>query len=343
MLDVKEGKITKISRHLKSIIKCIRYPHLFKEMLKIINNNKNANNKITNKTIEKFDEFTMKELNVREFTYNSLKKISKTNLFHGFIAGSDQIWSPKKPFIKKEYYLRFAPKNKRIAYAPSFGVDIIPKYNKGIMKKYINDFNSISVREEEGRKILKDLLEKDIPVVLDPTLLIDKEDWISTINSKLLINEEYIFCYFLDEPSSIAVEYIKKYAKNNKVKIIYLMNNFNWNEICEAKFYEGDPLDFVRGIMGAKMVFTDSFHSVAFSLNLNVPFYVFKRNYGHKFDQSSRITSILRLVKEEKRFIMDNSRDINMEVIKDYSKINNILITERNISLTWLKDKLNSI
>lgn len=342
VIDINSGnKICKILMYIKYIIKSIRYPYLVKAMFQLKKANKIADNRISKETISKFDEFTEKELNVKKYTYSRLSKVAKTEEYCGFIAGSDQIWSPQRAIIKKEYFLRFAPKAKRIAYAPSFGIDKIPEYNKKCIKKYINDFLNISVREEEGKKILKELINKDVPVVLDPTLLLDKEEWNSIINNEPLEENQYIFCYFLSTPSNKAIEYIKEYLKENKCIIVYLMNNYNWNDIGEAKYYDGNPLDFVKGIKGAKMVFTDSFHSVAFSLNLNKSFYVFKRNYNHKFDQSSRITSILGKVKEEDRYISQEDIECKIEEINDFERINNILQEEREKSLKWLKDKLD--
>ena len=342
VIDINSGnKICKILMYIKYIIKSIRYPYLVKAMFQLKKANKIADNRISKETIRKFDEFTEKELNVKKYTYSRLSKVAKTEEYCRFIAGSDQIWSPQRAIIKKEYFLRFAPKAKRIAYAPSFGIDKIPEYNKKCIKKYINDFLNISVREEEGKKILKELINKDVPVVLDPTLLLDKEEWNSIINNESLEENQYIFCYFLSTPSNKAIEYIKEYLKENKCIIVYLMNNYKWNDIGEAKYYDGNPLDFVKGIKGAKMVFTDSFHSVAFSLNLNKSFYVFKRNYNHKFDQSSRITSILGKVKEEDRYISQEDIECKIEKINDFERINNILQEEREKSLKWLKDKLD--
>jgi len=115
------------------------------------------------------------------------------------VCGSDQIWSPI--FYDPHYYLDFVDNDtKKISYAPSFGVSDI--YEEGVKKgieKLLNRFENISVREEQGKEIIKEICDKNVEIVLDPTLLITKEEWIKLFEIKEDKNKDnYILCYFLE-------------------------------------------------------------------------------------------------------------------------------------------------
>ena len=89
-----------------------------------------------------------------------------------FIIGSDQVWNPNLwgfSTNNSDFFLDFADKNKRIAYAASFGIKEIPKDKERFFKTSLENMQMISVREKEGKKIVKDLINKDVSVVLDPT------------------------------------------------------------------------------------------------------------------------------------------------------------------------------
>ena len=138
------------------------------------------------------------------------------------ICGSDQIWNSEAVYVSPLFYLRFAPKGKRIAYAPSLGKEFIPSYNKKILHKYISEIPFVSVREIQGAKVLHDLIGLDVPVVLDPTLLISHNEWKQYINDSPIVKEKYILCYFLDEPSAYIIDYINiEYKDYIKIAILY--------------------------------------------------------------------------------------------------------------------------
>ena len=113
-----------------------------------------------------------------------------------FIAGSDQIWNPH--WLKDETeFLQFADRNKRVAYAASFGVSEIKPDKVEQVKKGLEGINYISVREQAGAKIVKDLTGKDVPVLVDPTLLLTAEEWEKVMERPVwYCDEKYILVYF---------------------------------------------------------------------------------------------------------------------------------------------------
>lgn len=117
--------------------------------------------------------------------------------YDAFLCGSDQLWLPNN--LGSHFYtLEFAPDNKtKVAYATSFGVSQIPNSQKKATAKYLNRFQHLSTRELAGQKIIKELTGKTAQVVCDPTLLFDAEGWKQMLPEKKVVEEPYVFCYFL--------------------------------------------------------------------------------------------------------------------------------------------------
>ena len=156
------------------------------------------------KVNKKFNDFRNKYLNFTDECDNHIELKETSDLFDKIVCGSDQIWNPN--FFDKHFFLDFVEDNsKKISYAPSIGVSTINKNEiKEKMSYYINRFSSISVREEQGRECIKEFCNKDIKVVLDPTLLLTKEEWIESLNINV-DPKPYILCYFLGNNK----EYVK--------------------------------------------------------------------------------------------------------------------------------------
>lgn len=292
-----------------------------------------GNNKsnVNIKTLNEFDDFYNNKLNPTVISYKKLKKISKNTEYISFICGSDQIWNSTAFYVDPFYYLSFCPKNKRIAYAPSFGRTYIPTYNKNIIKKKLLGIDNISIRENSGKKIIKELINKDVDVCLDPTLLLDKHKWNKSLEVSK-INKKYILCYFLNAPSSNAKKFINKLSIEKKMDVISINNNFFKNVVY------GGPETFLSFLSSAEYVITDSFHGVAFSINFEKKFYVFDRQYITE-NQSTRIKSLLEIVNLEDVFECEYELDSNYF---DYKMVSNILSKEREKSLEFLKKSIRS-
>lgn len=138
-------------------------------------------NKKFNKVLRniKFDEFTQKLIKQSEYVIN------KDNIPKGieekydyFICGSDKVWNPNFYFNSEVDFLTFANKGQRIAYSPSFGVSNIQKERKEEYTKWINEMDYLSVREEAGAEIIKRLTNRDAIVLLDPTMMLSKREWL---------------------------------------------------------------------------------------------------------------------------------------------------------------------
>lgn len=286
-------------------------------------------------SVTRFEQFTNEYLEPHYMSWNSMKRLAKECI--ACFAGSDQIWNSSTMYVDPMYYLRFAPAEKRIAFAPSFGRDFVAEYNKKKMSKWISDFAYLSVREDSGVRLIKELTGRDAIHLIDPTLMVKGETWKNTLNLQNK-QENYILTYFLDKPSESARKAIAELKETLKCEVIAIPYQFDDMSYCDKVVPTG-PIEFLDLINNAKCVLTDSFHGTAFSINLHTPFYVFGRNYGTAHSQNSRIESILKMMNMQDRFeqkdIVGQLKAINFEVSEQ------ILSDERNKSRNYIINTIN--
>ena len=250
---------------------------------------------ISNEAAKLFDEFMFEQLPNINIDRATLRKVAHTDNFGAFICGSDQIWSPLSVHLSGYKFLNFAPRKKRIAYAPSFGVAAVPGYNKAFVRKMLLGFDDISVRENQGARIVKDLIGKEPTVVLDPTMLLSEDEW-RTLYKDLTPSrerEKYALCYFFDEPEKETVEQIAEYSRENNLKIVVLSSDNSQLISSGAELVDAGPLEFLRYMDESKCVFTNSFHGSVFSILFGRPLKVFGRNHSDTVKQTTRIDTLL--------------------------------------------------
>ena len=251
-----------------------------------------------------------------------------------FIAGSDQIWNPYWLKDATEF-LQFADRNKRVAYAASFGVSEIKPDKIEIVKKGLEGIDYISVREQAGAKIVKDLTGKDVPVLVDPTLLLTAEEWEKVMDRPVWYSDEkYILVYFLSKlPDKIRND-IKNLAEKYKLKIIDLMDRENIDYYCSP------PSEFLYLIKNCSLMYTDSFHGTVFSILNKRPFVTCSREGGMNMD--SRIDTLLSMFNLENRKISkENNYEIANPMEIEYPDVEKILDRERQRSKEFLCKALN--
>ncbi len=167
-----------------------------------------------------------------------------------FISGSDQVWNLNDPMVSEINFMTFVDRNKRLTYAPSFGVSKIPKMYQDKYIEFLNGLDNISVREYEGAKIIKDLTGKDAQVVLDPTMLLDKSEWMKISKSdRNKPKGKYILTYFLGGISGDTKKKKKKIAKENKFEVVNLAT------LKDMKHYASGPSEFIDYINDASVFF----------------------------------------------------------------------------------------
>ena len=238
--------------------------------------------------IERFREFRKREMKDGSVEINSRSwDRDYINKFYAFICGSDQVWNPYYPTTSPVSFLQFAPKHKRIALAPSFGVSEIPEVRKADFAAWLDEIPALSVREEAGAEIIKDLCGRDAKVLLDPTFGLTAGEWRGFSRRPRVVPEaDYVFCYFLGNMNARYQRWIEARAKSAGSEIVYAC------DVKDLKHYADDPQEFVWLIDHAKAVFTDSFHGTALSINLETPFVVFPRDEGGA-SMGSRLETVM--------------------------------------------------
>lgn len=297
---------------------------------KIRGKTKNFLNKdILNARERRFKEFSQNYINERQFS--SLYEINEiSDEFDYVITGSDQVWNPFTPENEKQYYfLQFVEKEKRIAYAPSFGISEIPEEIRQQYKEWLSSIPYISVREKEGAKIIKQLIGRDVPVLVDPTLLLNKEEWLKISKEhKNKPKSKYLISYFWGKIPKERETLIKRIAKKYNLEIV------NIASLTDKRTYTADPSEFIDYINSASLVLTDSYHGSIFSILMETPFFVFERIGGPSM--YSRIRTLLEMTKLKNR--EEKDIDLNRNLLEmDFSHVQNILNEERKKSFDFLK------
>ena len=258
---------------------------------------------------------------------------SDSSAFDYFICGSDQIWNPNFAGTSN-YFATFAAKEKRISYAASFGISVLPEGVLDKYQKYLNGMQHISVRESQGVEIVKQLTGKECQVLIDPTLMIDKDGWKAVSKKpRYNIKGKYLLTYFLSKISEETDTYIKRIAKENDLQIISL-HKFEENDYW---YYTG-PSEFIWLIENASLVCTNSFHASVFSVLMDTPFIAFRRVDGNN-NMHSRFESLLEKLQLTDRFF-ERIREGD-EFKKEYQHIPEILNLEREKAIKFLIGALN--
>ena len=169
------------------------------------------------------------------------------------------------------YNLMFVPDdNAKISIASSFGVKEIPWYQKKMNDTVIlNRIEYISMRENRGSEIVKELTARDVPTILDPVFFLSRNEWLERIPNKREINEPYIFAYFLGATQEYR-NVVKKLARDKGMKVValrhmdqYVEEDENFGDFAP---YDVSPERFLNLLRNAEYVCTDSFHGTAFSI-----------------------------------------------------------------------------
>jgi hypothetical protein len=243
-----------------------------------------------------FDEFRKNYLNITKEEHNYQKLLSNPPKADIYVCGSDQVWAADFLFTSPAFLLGFVPKGlKRVSYAASFGKNRLESYLDNTFTKYINEFDAISVREKSGVKIVKNYSKKDVSHVLDPTLLLNKEDYSEIIDYSLVPDNPYIFVYKLNQSKELSDwldSCINYMAKKDNIKVLAVSTNLvypfdeNWENLHPT------PGQLLGLIEKSSFTITNSFHGTVFSIILQTKFLSMARD-RYKDKQNVRMEELL--------------------------------------------------
>ena len=313
--------ITNIETLIKSFIKLMLYPNKIKR----------------NRVFYDFMKKNMK-LSKRYSNEESLKKDYPE--YDIYITGSDQVWNSDITHgLSDIYTLNFGGNEiQRISYAASIGKAEINDEEKEVFVEKLKILDKISVREKNGQQILKNILNKEIETVLDPTMLFEKEEWQGKVKNIEKTNEKYIVAYVVS-PDEQYIKIVNDLSEKTGLKVIHFgMKNPGYKNVLKSAYTEG-PLEFVNYIKNAEYVVATSFHATVFSIIFNKKFFIIP----HK-KTGARVTNLLEKLEIKNRTFssLEEFKNIDYNFETDWEKVNKNLEIEREKSLQWLENAINS-
>lgn len=316
---------------------------IMKDVIKTVVGKKNTQ-VLYRKRKRLFEEFNAKYINFSDYTLSDNNAPAGIeDKYDYFVCGSDQIWNARFGIVKcdiKNYLAYFAKPGQRIAYAASFGTtDVAPGYET-LFSSELEQFKSIGVRELSGTNIVKKLTGRnDVQTVLDPTMLLEKQEWKNLEKKPVFItNEKYIVTYFLGGRSELIEKQINLISERYESRVVNLDIEFlSDNSIDDRASYLCTPNEFVWSIEHAECVLTDSFHATVFSILFGKPFLTYQRACAEQGnDMGTRIDALLSMFE-----LSDCKDNLNspkkMPEKYDDAAVNRVLDTERQKSMNFLK------
>lgn len=276
----------------------------------------------------KFYQYRKQKFALSDYSFKKYTENVKLD-YDAYVCGSDQIWNPKITYGLDEMYFAHPLAGTHMSYAASIGLSDISGYEDEF-KHLLSGLDTIAVREESAQKLLQPLTEKTVHVVLDPTLLLKKQQWVSLFEDKKRPKENYILVYSLKVDEEM-VAYARKLSEEKGLPVVFfdLRKRYGKNSISK---FTAEPIEFLYYLYHADYVVTNSFHGTVFSVIFEKQF-VCVPMHG----TSSRMTDLLHKLGLESRLI-HNAFDIDEPV--DFQGARETLEEERGASLHLLQSAL---
>ena len=296
------------------------------------------NKKLRNKRSEEFHE---KYNHLTSSVYPSVRSLYEAKFDYDVLCiGSDQVWNYEKGYSLEPFFACFDKNGtKKISYASSIGLSFLSKEAERVFKKELSGFAHLSVREQQASELLENLLDRDVDVVLDPTLILDNKEWQEVAKFDMCPKEKYILVYIVTiKPCDYVLEVARHIAKERNLKIVRICRDaypeHSGNDVQEI--LTAGPSDFVGLFANADFVVTNSFHGTVFSINFSKSFYsVIKSQHS----TNSRLTSILKKLNLENRILPVGSPLPKISDV-DYTIPSEKLKEERYHSIEYIKKAL---
>lgn len=212
------------------------------------------------------------------------------------VLGSDQIWHPRAFNLREERFGSFFPSERVVCIAASFGVSELPQDCIEYYQEGLSRLEWISVREDDGAKLVKRLTGKDVPVLADPTIGLPVAEWKKVVSSARCPESKYVLLYALGGLPDDQMNILQEFAKQNNATLIDILDRSNPN------YYTANPGEFIGLIENADCVFTDSFHASVFSMLFETPVNILKRQ-GSASNVFSRLETFAKTYGLEERIL----------------------------------------
>lgn len=290
--------------------------------------------KVYNETYPLVSQYTQTFINkyINDYILDDLRKIREGE-FDAIIVGSDQIWRASYYHPIEYAYLSFAEKwnLKRIAYAASFGTDQweYSKKQTEICRRLIEKFDGVSVREESGVELCDSYFGVKAQHVLDPTMLLEAEDYLSLLRKENITPNGRILNYVLDN-TEIFNELVTKIASIQGKEIFRVNSRFEEYSAPIEERIQPPVESWLASFINSDLIVTDSFHACVFSIIFRKGFVVI----GNNKRGLSRINSLLKMFDLSNRLV---------KTLDDYLRIKDSCI-DYNVVYSKLSDyRMSSI
>ncbi|WP_272515896.1 MULTISPECIES: polysaccharide pyruvyl transferase family protein [unclassified Providencia] len=227
----------------------------------------------------KLNKAINKYLNLSKRYNNPTEIKNDPPIYDIYLTGSDQTWNPKHTKGDDTFLLAFAPDNaKKISFSASLAGNNLEEKYKSLFKKFLLKYDNLAIRDSGGNKIIRELIGKEANVTLDPTLMMNRNEWslFSKNRDSKYSDNSYIVFYLITHSFDVT-PYIYQLLKNLQEKTglkVYsfskIPSSFRINyEICHDIGAE----DFIELFEKSSYVVTSSFHGTAFAVNFGIPLY----------------------------------------------------------------------
>lgn len=266
-----------------------------------------------------------------------------------FICGGDQIWNDWSDWfvynVLDTYCLQFVPQTvQKFAFAPSVPLQKVRPIFIKKLTHALKQLDAVSVRERSSVPILENNIGEKVEVVVDPVLLLSKEQWDKEMRPTS-IKDRYVFCYLLGEGYENR-EAVKAFALRMNCQLVTVPHIINVNEqdrnFGDIQDYTSGPAEFLSLIKNAEVVITDSFHATVFSMIYHKPFYVLERTTQVSGGtMGSRLTDFLAEYGLNEQKVDIHELKMNLQITQiDYTKADSVLERRRAESYKYLKNNL---
>ena len=288
---------------------------------------------------QRFEEFSKQYLRISGHRFESLEELKNAELpYDVILSGSDQIWNPKifpDGRFDPVFFGAFS-RRRKIAYAPSFGIPHVPEGMEEELRGYLAGFSHVSVRERQGQAIVEEVTGKTVPVVLDPTLLLDREEWGAIAQPPA--DKGYILCYCISKPGALS-PYIHALAEKAGLPVVQLCGIRQKVHPKAKCVLDAGPAEFLGLFQNASYVCTNSFHGTVFSVQFQKPFFTAVAPSELAAPESSRTFSILSRLGLTGR-IIGKGDTAGLDDAIDWASVDRRLEEARQSSLTYLRAAL---
>jgi len=286
-----------------------------------------------------FSAFEKQNLTLYPHRYFSRKSelVSIGNRYDAVVCGSDQVWNPDITGGDLSYFLDFCGENtRRISYAPSFGLESLPEPIYTNAANELKKFSAISARETSGKTLINEMTGKEVPIVIDPTLLVQSNEWEQLEKDPRLQTGKFIF-YYTVKSSSTLFEKCRKFAEQQGMKMIVVGGGIKklWDRDPVIQYLNDiTPATWLWLVHHAASIVTNSFHGTAFSIIFEKDFYLELSSSAN-----SRLTNIVNMMDLSDRIIQSDEDIVPSHA--DFTAARKNILCLRESSLDFLKQALD--